>query len=69
MSTEPAFARSDVEFEGAGDVALRGWYYVPVAASDRTRIMSVMLSLVCMTRPVFVAMEDGWISAESHVGI
>ena len=35
MSTEPAFARSDVEFAGAGDVVLRGWYYLPAAASDQ----------------------------------
>jgi hypothetical protein len=33
VSTEPAFVRSDVEFEGAGDVALRGWYYRPGASS------------------------------------
>ena len=32
MSTGPAFARSDVEFAGAGDVVLRGWYYVPAGS-------------------------------------
>lgn len=44
MSTEPAFARSDVEFAGAGDVVLRGWYYVPAAASLGQPVPGVVLA-------------------------
>jgi hypothetical protein len=35
VSSPPAFTRRDVEFSGAGDVTLRGWYYLPAdGASD-----------------------------------
>jgi len=33
VSSEPTFTRRDVEFPGAGDVALRGWYYLSAASS------------------------------------
>jgi len=38
------FVRSDVEFEGAGDVALRGWCYLPADGASDAPVPGVVLA-------------------------